>query len=167
MKKTLLSVALAAVIGLVGFQAAEARQGLGPGTGPAYGRMAANLDEETIKARQQFHEQTLDLRRQIVTKQTELRAVMNSQKPDERKAGRLAGELFDLRTQKHQKAQELGLAVPGMGMGSKMGMGSGNGRGMARGAGRGMGMMMRDGSCPMILGSGAEVTSEADLHANH
>ncbi|MFU8818218.1 MAG: periplasmic heavy metal sensor [Desulfurivibrio sp.] len=146
MKKTLLSIALAAVIGLAGFQVAEARQGLGPGAtaGPGYGRMVANLDEDAIKARQQFHDETLELRRQIVVKQTELQAVLGSQKPDEKKAARLAEELFDLRTQKHQKAREMGIAMPGRGMGMGMGMG------------RGMGKAM--GACQMM--GGAPATTE-------
>ena len=166
MKKTILSIALAATIALAGYQAAEAQlgTGAGPGAGPGigmmggpgagYGRMGATLDEETIKARQQFYQETTDLRRQIVGKQAELRAVLSNQRPDEKKAARLAQELFDLRTEKHQKAQELGIAMPGMGTG--MGMGKGRmGRGMmGRGMmgqgmmGPGMGMML--GICPML-----------------
>jgi len=125
MKKTMLSIALAAIIGMAGFQVAEARQGLGPGAaaGPGYGRMAVQPDEDTLKARQQFHDETLQLRRQIVVKQTELQAVLAAQKPDEKRAASLAAELFDLRTQKHQKARELGIALPGQGLGMGQGMG--------------------------------------------
>ena len=135
MKKTLLAVAAIATIGLAGYQLAEAQPwGGGPGMGPGNAMMGGpgqgqgQMSEETLKAREKFFNETTDLRKKMFSKKTELDAVMSGEKPDEKKAARLSEELFDLRSQMHQKAQEAGLAKAGFGCGGPgMGMGMGSG----------------------------------------
>lgn len=133
MKKTLLAVAAIAMIGLAGYQLAEARPwGGGPGMGPGCAMMGGagqgqeQMSEETLKAREKFFNETTELRKKMSSKKTELDAVMSGAKPDEKKAAKLSDEFFDLRDQMHKKAQEAGLAQAGLGCGgSGMGMGFG------------------------------------------
>ena len=135
MKKTLLAVAAIATIGLAGYQVAEAQPwGGGPGMGHGCAMMGmgqgqGQVSEETMKAREKFFNENADLRKKMVSKKTELRAVMSGEKPDEKKAAKLSEELFDLRTLMHKKAQEAGIAKAGFGPGfcdgPGMGMGSG------------------------------------------
>jgi len=135
MKKTLLAVAAIATIGLGGYQLADAQPwGGGPGMGSGCAMMGGagqgqgQMSEETLKARDKFFNETTDLRKKMVSKKTELDAVMSGEKPDEKKAAKLSEELFDLRDQMHKKAQEAGLVKAGVGCGGPgmdMGMGSG------------------------------------------
>jgi len=133
MKKTLLTLAAIATIGLAGYQMADARPwGGGPGCGmepgsmmgPGYGQQ---LDEETLKAREKFFTETTELRKKMFSKRTELDAVLSGEKPDEKKAAKLSEELFDLRDQMHKKAQEAGIARGGFGPGYCNGPGGGQG----------------------------------------
>ena len=133
MKKTLLTVAAIATIGLAGYQLAEAQPwGGGPGMGLGCAMMGGSgqgqepMSEETLKAREKFFNETTELRKKMCSKNTELEAVMSGVKPDEKKAAKLSEELFDLRGQMHKKAQEAGLAQAGFGCGGPgMGMGTG------------------------------------------
>lgn len=82
------------------------------------------VDETTQKARETFLSQTTELRKKMVMKQAEMSALMSRENPDDKKAAQFAGELFDLRTQIHQKAIDAGLK-PGSGCrmgGGKPGM---------------------------------------------
>ena len=87
-----------------------------------------------------FLASTVELRKQIAEKQAVQRAIMAADTPDTTQAGKVAGELFELREQLRAKAQAAGLPYPmlGMGMGKGMGMG-GMGCGMADGFGPGDG----------------------------
>lgn len=118
MKKIWLAVAMVGTLGLVGYQIADAGPGrhggmmgsgnmMGPDCGMHQGQGACGqaFDEETIKAREKFFNDTTDLRKKIVTKRAEMAAVMNSETPDEKKAAKLSGELFDLRSEFHKKAE--------------------------------------------------------------
>ncbi|MFA7382373.1 MAG: periplasmic heavy metal sensor [Desulfurivibrionaceae bacterium] len=135
MKKTLLAVVAVAAFGLAGYQLAEARpMGGGPGMGPGYtmmggqGQGQVQMSEEDLKAREKFFDETTDLRKKMVSKKTELKAVMRGENPDEKKAARLSEELFDLRGQMHKKAQDAGLTKSGFGCGGPgMGMDMGSG----------------------------------------
>jgi len=136
MKKTLLTVAAIAMIGLAGYQLADAQpmgggQGMGPGMEMmgGQGQGQGQMSEETLKAREKFFNETTELRKKMFSKRTELDAVMSGQKPDEKKAARLSEELFDLRTQMHKKAQEAGLVQAGFGPGFCGGPGGGQGMG--------------------------------------
>lgn len=135
MKKVLLALAVITTIGLAGYQTAEARY-----CGGDSGRMmgpgqARQLDEETAKAHEKFMAETTELRKQMHTKNTELRAVMASEKPDEKKAAALSGELFDLRESMRAKAKESGLAGRGFGGYPCDGPHAGGGGMMGRGQG--------------------------------
>ncbi|MGV1098773.1 periplasmic heavy metal sensor [Thiovibrio sp. JS02] len=138
MKKTLLTIAAVATIGLAGFQLAEARPWAGgPGYmmgGPGCGQQ---VDEETAKAREKFFSETTELRKNMFAKRAELDAVLNATNPDEKKAAKLSAELFDLREAMHKKATESGIAGRGMG-GGYFCNGPGGGPGAGPG-GRGMG----------------------------
>lgn len=134
MKKTLLAVAAIAMIGLGGYQLAEAKPwGCGPGMGAGGAMMggpgqgSVQMSEEVLKAREKFFSETTELRKKMFSKKTELAAVMSGEKPDEKKAAKLSEELFDLRDQMHKKAQEAGLAQAGFGPGLCGGPGMGSG----------------------------------------
>ncbi|MDG4476545.1 periplasmic heavy metal sensor [Thiovibrio frasassiensis] len=136
MKKTLLTVAAIATIGLAGYQFAEAQpMGAGAGMGPGVGMMAGQgqgqvqMSEEALKAREKFFSETTELRKKMFSKRTELDAVLSGEKPDEKKAAKLSEELFDIRNEMHKKAQEAGLAGAGFGPGLCGGPGGGQGMG--------------------------------------
>lgn len=138
MKKTVLAVAATVMIGLAGYQFAEARpgggaQGMGPGSAMMGGQMQSQgqMSEETMKAREKFFNDTTELRKKMFSKKTELEAVMRGEKPDEQKAAKLSEELFDLKDQMRKKAQDAGLANAGFG-GEGHIMGNGKGFGHQR-----------------------------------
>lgn len=143
MKKAMLTLAMVLAIGTAGYQIADARPGYGGGHGMGGGAPYANLDEEALKAREAFYAATTELRKKITVKQSQLRAVMQGDNPDEAKVAALSGELFDLRNEMRSKAQEAGIRQGGClggGAGGMMGHGGqgtwGHGPGM-RGAGPG------------------------------
>jgi len=146
MKKVLAALALAATIGFLGIQQADAQRGpMGWGGGPAgancwkanAGQNVQVMDEETKKAYNAFMDATVDLRREMFGKREQMRALTFAETPDQAKIDALAKEMFDLRTQIQEKADGLGwqggcdLGGPGCGpgMGRGMGMGMGYGRG--------------------------------------
>lgn len=152
MKKSIMAIALALTIGVIGSGMADARPGMGPGYGMMGGAgTAATADPELLQKRQQFHTETQELRRQMTVKKTELKAALAANNPDEKKAAKLSGELFDLREQLRSKAEAAG--ITGMGGGDCDGPGSGmmGGRG-----GRGM----------MQNRCGGAATTDAQSH-NH
>lgn len=102
MKKTMLSIALAAVIGLGAFQVADARQGQGPGVGGP-----RVITEEALQAREAFRAETSELRKEIAVTRARLQAATNA--GDQDAAARLTEELFELREQMQSKAQESGM----------------------------------------------------------
>lgn len=120
MKKTLLTIAVIATIGLSGYQFADAQPGGGYGYGMGPGYMMGQgygpqVNEQTTKAQEKFFNDTKDLRKQLYTKRVELNAVLTSEHPDESKVAKLSGELFDLREAINQKATESGLTGRGYG----------------------------------------------------
>ena len=147
MKKTLITLATIATIGLAGYQFADARPGYGTGPGqgmgPGYGiggpcsAAQGQLDEASIKAREKFFADTAELRKKMTAKHAELQAVMAGSTPDEKKAAKLSEELFDLRETMHKKAQESGIAGRFCGGPGGGGMGMGMGMGNCFGSGRG------------------------------
>jgi len=143
MKKVLATLALVATIGLFGIQQADAQRGpMGLGGGPGgancwkanTGQNVQVMDEETKKAYNAFMDATVDLRRDMFSKRELMRALTFAANPDEAKIDALAKEMFDLRTQIQEKADELGwqggIGGPGFGCG-------GPGRGYGMGYGRG------------------------------
>lgn len=140
MKRALIAIAAVVSIGLLGLQMATAQpggmmgRGMGPGYGPCGGPGGKALTEEEIKAHDAFLDKTTELRKKLVMKRAEMKAVMHSENPDGKKAAKLSGELFELRNQLRQKAKESGLKTGygncGCGMGGGMGGGMGHGRHM-------------------------------------
>ncbi len=116
MKKAIAVTALVTIIGLTGMYQASANCGHGgmrgngdvncPG-GRAYA--TAKMDDATKAKFEAFFQDTQALRKDIVIKRAEKRALMSSDNPDAAEVGKLAGELFDLRASMHAKAEEAGL----------------------------------------------------------
>ena len=103
------------VTGLLTVFAGTAMAGSGQQTesGPAIDcprlTAAAPVSPELEKKRQAFFDQTVELRRKLMTRRTELRAVMRADNPDPARASALAAEIFDLREQLRKTARELEL----------------------------------------------------------
>ncbi|MBM9511617.1 hypothetical protein [Desulfogranum marinum] len=86
------------------------------------------LDSVTQKAQQKFLQETVELRKQMMEKRAAMRAIMGAGTPDANQASKIAGELFDLREKLRVKADEYGLAIPGIGSrGTCMSMGGSRG----------------------------------------
>jgi len=152
MKKVLAALALVATIGFFGIQQADAQRGpMGWGGGPAgancwkatAGQNVQVMDEETKKTYNAFMDATVDLRREMFSKKEQLRTLTFAENPDEAKIDALAKEIFDLRTQVQEKADELGWQGGMGGSGFRCG-GPGRGPGMGMGMGYGRG----NGPCP-------------------
>ncbi len=135
MKKVLAITALATVIGLTGLYQASAYMGYGGMMGgqgnyncPKTGMQAnAPMDAETQAKYAKFFEETQELRKQIVVKRSEKRALMNAENPDPAAVGKAAGELFDLHNAMRTKADAAGLqGLGGMGCGACDGNGPGS-----------------------------------------
>jgi zinc resistance-associated protein len=105
MKKYLTAAALIGLVGFAGISMANPRGNYGYGNcgGPAYCDNWSYSEKDGEKA-SAFFEETKELRKQIVVKRSELDALMLQDNPDEKKVAGLTGELYDLRTQMHEKA---------------------------------------------------------------
>jgi hypothetical protein len=90
---------------------------------PKRGGAEGKLAERHTKI-DQFLADTQDLRKQMFVKRAEERALMHNRTPNAEAVAQAAGELFDLRTKIHEKAQAAGLTKYGRGMGGR-GMGHG------------------------------------------
>jgi Spy/CpxP family protein refolding chaperone len=141
MKKYIVAIALIAGLTMAtGASANWGRGGHGYG-GDGYcpqmggqmmqGQMMQQLDPATQEKVSKFFKDNLGLHKQISMKQAEKRAIMQSEKPDPQAAAKVAGELFDLRTAMHDKAEAAGVSqyLGPMG-GGKGGRGPGCGMGM-------------------------------------
>lgn len=147
MKKTIIAITL--ISGLVLATAASANWGRGGGRGYAgvcpqgyaapQGRFYQQpVDPAAQEKFTQFYSETQDLRKQLMMKQAERRALLQSTNPDPATASKLAGEIFDLRNTMQEKAAAAGvsqLGGPGM-------MGPWDGGGPRGGGPRGGGRMM-------------------------
>ena len=155
MKKTIMISALAAAIAIGA--AATTYAGWGqrgggygynnmPGPGPQM-QMQYNQVDPAVKAKlDKFFTDTQEIRKEIAIKQAEKMALVRSDNPDPEAAGKLAGELFDLRTTMHQKAVEAGVSDylgPMNGQWGGRGF-AGNGPGMHRGGMNGGGRFMNN-----------------------
>ena len=145
MKKKIAAAALVLTLATVGIAGiASARGGMGGGPcmancPPMQGQMYQQLDKATQDKLDAFQRDTKALRKQIVMKHAEMRALMQSETPNSAAVSKLSGELFDLQAAMQDKAKAAGvdeyIGGPGMGMGMGCGMmGSrGGGRGMMMG----------------------------------
>ncbi len=154
MKKQIIAAVM--ITGLILVGTASAKRGYGNGGCEQYGNnrggmMYQQLDEATQDKIAQFRDDNQALRKEIVMKRAEKRALLNSTNPDSAAAAKIAGELFDLRAAMRVKAQEAGVdqymhhrgmgsgadssykGRGGQGSGSK---GKGNGRGGCQGGNR-------------------------------
>lgn len=151
-RKIILTAMLTSAVALTGIQSTfAAAPGDMKGPGPQYpcpmqnqnmgmqgmrGMQGPQMNEEMMKARDAFLNETTSLRKNIFEKQAAKRALMKGTSPDPEKAAALAGELFDLREQLRTKAQAAGLPV-----GMVNGMGRMGGAHKMACRGHGMGMM--------------------------
>lgn len=143
MKKGFVVLLAIMTVSFAGYNLADARPWGGGmmGYGGGYGNcdnclggpQQGELDEETIKAREKFFSETKALRKKMAVMQAEMAALMNRENPDEKKVAKLAGDIFDLRSELRQKAADSGLTS---GYGGCRGGGPGYGPGM-KGQGRG------------------------------
>ena len=158
MKKTFVITALVMGLGFIGLQQVSASPGMGAGCpkgGPGY----SQLDAATKAKVDKFYDDTNDLRKQMVMKHAEERAIMRSENPDSDKVAKLAGEIFDLKTTIQAKADAAGVQeVIGCGDCQGMGMGPGMGHQGMMGKGMGKGMM---NAGPHNMGDGAANTPAA------
>lgn len=152
MKKTLVIAALVVGFGFFGWQQASANWGMGghgmgmgagcPKGGPGY----AQLDQASKAKLDKYFDETKDLRRQLVMKHAEQRAILRTDNPDPAKAAKLAGEMFDLHSAMQAKAEAagvedlLGKACDGACPQGKAGMGPHHGRRMMMQGGPGADM---------------------------
>jgi len=140
MKKQIIAAVM--VAGLIAVGTASANRGNGNGGSNQDcrnqgGKMYQQLDTTTQDKISQFKDDTQTLRKEIVMKRAEKRAMMNGTNPDSAAAAKIAGELFDLRASMKVKAVAAGvdqyMRPRGMGSGSdgqKMGR-----RGQGQGSG--------------------------------
>ena len=141
MKKKIAAVVLVLGLATSGVALARGGMGMGPGMGMGCPQGVAQyqqLDEATRTKIDGFYRDTQALRKQIVMKHAEMRALMTSQNADPAAASKLSGELFDLQATMQEKAKAAGVSQYvgggcGMGMGGGMGMGPHGGRGMMGG----------------------------------
>ncbi len=148
MKSKQLKMVVAALFtfALIYATAASAGPGWGQRGGGGYGcgncdGPVAQLDEKQIEERDKFFDETQDLRKELITKKAELRAMMNQENADPKAVGQLSGEVFELQSSLQKKAREAGLPLSRAGNcngpGISGGKGFGPGYGMMRGYGPG------------------------------
>lgn len=126
-KKIVLGIVLVSAFTVADMQSADAgpwgggpnewgRSQCGECDGPGY-RGQQQLDDKSIAARDAFLNETVALRKEITIKKAEKRALMHGDNPDAKRVAQLTGELFDLREQLQDKAQEKGLSKTDFGRG--------------------------------------------------
>lgn len=142
--KLLLLLVMATTLTIGGMQAVMASEDDAPSMPPCHMKKDCMMSKEMIKARDTFLNDTKDLRKNMMVKRFEMRAIMQGTNPDAKQVSVLAGEIFDIKEQLRAKATELGL--PGAGCMGPMGGCMGHGP---------MGMMghgcnkMKSGGPPM------------------
>ncbi len=142
MKKHIVAIAL--IAGLSMASVASANWGRGGGGNGGFGgcpqmqgQMMQQMDPATQEKVSKFFKDNQALHKQLVMKQAEKRAIMQSEKPDPQAAAKVAGELFDLRTALHDRAEAAGVVQYIGPMGGGMGGGKGfRGHGFGSGMGR-------------------------------
>jgi len=137
MKKKIIAIVLVSGLAMATAASANWGRGGGPGAGNCGGYMqgaySQQLDPAVQEKMDKFYQETQDLRRQMVVKRAEQRALMQGNNPDPAAAAKLSGDLFDLQTSMHDKAvaagvdQYIGPMMFGGGRGPGMGFGGGRG----------------------------------------
>jgi Spy/CpxP family protein refolding chaperone len=148
MKKQIITIALISGLALAGTASANWGRGTmggGMNCGQLQGQFT-QLDQATQDKIKKFFNDNQELRKKLVMKRAEKRALMQSATPDPKMVAAVTGELFDLRTTMRAHAVTAGVDKylgPGrMGAGSMgcNGPGNGHGRGHGKGYGQGYGM---------------------------
>ncbi len=120
MKKKILTTTLIAAIAIGTAVTASANWGQRGGgywnddmqaPGPRMQMQYQQLDPAVKEKLDKFITDTQDIRKEMAVKRAEQRAFLRSDNPDSEAAGKLAGELFDLRTTMQQKAEEAGVTA--------------------------------------------------------
>lgn len=106
--------------------------------GPMMGQMMQQLDADTKAKITKFFKDNQALHKQMAMKRAEKQALMRSDNPDAQAVAKVEGELFDLRTEMHEKAEAAGVSQY---MGRMMG-------GQGKMGGRGMGQGMNNNGNP-------------------
>ena len=138
MKKKIAALVLIASLATAGVATARGGMGMGMGCPQMPQQAYQQLDDATQGKIEAFYRDTQDLRKQIVMKHAEMRALMQSETPNSAAVSKLSGELFDLQAAMQDKAKAAGVDEYIGGPGNGMGMGCG----MKGGRGGGRGMMM-------------------------
>ncbi len=116
MRKKIAVIVLVTGLGFAAVQQASASWGNSNRAGANCGncpqlQMNQNtqLDQATIDKIDKFYQDNTDLKRSMIVKNAELRALMRSDNPDATKVANLTGEVFDLRISLQEKAKEAGV----------------------------------------------------------
>lgn len=116
MKKQIIAITLVAGLAVATVASANWGRGgyggqMGYGGCPQVqqGQMFQQLDQATQDKIAQFYKDNSSLRKEIVMKQAEKRALMQSAQPDPQAVATVAGELFELRTTMREKAELAGV----------------------------------------------------------
>ena len=145
MKKQIVAIALVAGLSMATVASAQWGRGGGhwggDGDCPMQGQMMQGpmmqqLDPDTRAKISKFFKDNQALHKQMAMKRAEKQALMQSDKPDPQAVAKVAGELFDLQTAMHEKAEAAGISQY---------LGHMGGRGMGRGMGAMGGGMMGPG----------------------
>lgn len=134
MKKLILAIALALLVGITGFKVAEAGWGgrANCGSGPCNSSGCNNNSAVDQEAYDKFHEETIELRTRLMEKRSEYFAALNEDHPDKEYAAQLWSEMFDLQEQLRDKAEAVGIEK-GFGMGGRRFPGRSGGVGLCDG----------------------------------
>jgi hypothetical protein len=134
MKKLIIAVAVVGLLGFAGIQIASAHGGYAQDGGYGYCGEYYDGDNSNDNATlEKFRSETNDIRKGIVVKRSELRALLQQDNPDEKRVAQLTGEIFDLETELNEKAADKGVTGRsnyGHGSGMMWGYGHRNGRHM-------------------------------------
>ena len=110
MKKLLIAVSVVGLLGFAGLQIASGHGGYGHGGGyEYYGQDNESGTTKDNSVVEKFNTETNDIRRSIIVKRSELRALLNQDNPDEKRVAQLTGEVFDLETDLDKKAADAGI----------------------------------------------------------
>jgi len=145
MKKRIAIIAVIAGLGIAGIS--QAAGGWGKRGGNYYNcpmvqnGQAVQVDPALQEKRDTFFNDTQEIRKEMVMKQAEKRAMLRGDNPDPQAVSKLSGELFDLQATLRQKADEAGLSGAIGPMGGRRGFGPGAG-------------MNRQGFVPGMTGQG-------------
>lgn len=104
MKKILAGAAVVGLVGFAGVQIVSASDSYG-----YCGQGFTDSSAISSKVLDEFRSENSAIRKDIVVKRSELRALYNQDNPNEKRVAQLTGELFDLQNEIEQKATAKGL----------------------------------------------------------